>query len=452
MASEVDSIDIFTPQQDLLDRGVLAYEENVPLIGQIAAGFTPPGMAVDLAATAKYGRDAVKDLTAGRGKEGAINLGIAGLSALGAIPLIGDLARGPKSYLRGLVAPKKSQGIADLGVQNPRYEITRHQEDLFSGDPVADANKMFDRAVRIGPEFKQQIDEIADQFDLKTTLPETAYKVDYYTGTPVGTTKKIPRMVEKARDKYAGDVTQLTDPIRTRIVVKTPAEEEAVAKALADKFKVFDKGRDIKPEGFVDRKINLQFTGANGERLIGEVGIITAPMWRASNQGHRMYEDFRALFPKGMPTDPLERQAINKEVLEKGQVLQDNMKKVFQDAKKQIDPSFYDEVKKFAMGGYVSGSSGKSLPITPNLESNAVLDIFKPSTKKSATWLGSASVQSDLPGEMKNPSYPAPTGLTTAGPSSQLKYMRSLDINNSLQKSAKNYNLNNINIFGNNDE
>jgi hypothetical protein len=259
-------------------------------------------------------------------------------------------------------------------------------------------------------------------------------------------------MVEKARDKYGGDVTQLTDPIRTRIVVNTPAEEEAVAKAIGEKFNVFDKGRDIKPEGFVDRKINLQFTGANGERLIGEVGIITAPMWRASNEGHRMYEDFRALFPKGMPTDPLERQAINKEVLEKGQVLQDKMKKVFQNAKKEIDPSFYDEVKKFAMGGYVPGSSGKSLPITPNLESNSVLDIFEPSTKKSATWLGSASVQSDLPGEMKNPSYPAPTGLTTAGPSSQLKYMRSLDINNSLQKSAKNYNLNNINIFGDNDD
>ena len=43
MASEVDSIDIFTPQQDLLDRGVIAYEENVPLLGQVAAGFTPPG-------------------------------------------------------------------------------------------------------------------------------------------------------------------------------------------------------------------------------------------------------------------------------------------------------------------------------------------------------------------------------------------------------------------------
>ena len=448
MASEVNSIDIFTPQQDLLDKGVIAYEENVPLLGQIAAGFTPPGMGIDLLSAGKYGRDAFRDFAAGQGKEGAINLGIAGLSALGAIPLIGDLARGPKSYLRGLVSSKKSQGIADLGAQNPRYAITRHQEDLFSGNPVADANKMFDRAIRIGPEFHQQIDDIAEQFNLKTSLPETAYKIDYYTNAPVGLTKKIPRMIEKARDKFDGDVTQLTDPIRTRIVVKTPAEEEAVAKMIGQKYNVYDKGRDIKPEGFVDRKINLQFTGSNGERLIGEVGIITEPMWRASNEGHRMYEDFRSLFPKGMPTDPLERQAINKEVLEKGQLLQDNMKKVFQDAKKQIDPSFYDEVKKFALGGYVSGSSGRSLPMTPNLESNSVLDIFKPSTKKSATWLGSASVQSDLPGEIKNPSYPAPTGLTTAGPSSQLKYMRSLLINNSLQKSANNYNLDDINIFG----
>lgn len=63
-------------------------------------------MGIDLLSAGKYGRDAFRDFASGQGKEGAINLGIAGLSALGAIPLIGDLARGPKSFLRQALTPK----------------------------------------------------------------------------------------------------------------------------------------------------------------------------------------------------------------------------------------------------------------------------------------------------------------------------------------------------------
>ena len=449
MASEVDSIDIFTPQQDLLDKGVIAYEENVPLAGQIAAGFTLPGVGMDLISGTKYGRDAYRDFTASpmRPREGAINLGIAGLSTLGAIPLLGDLARGPKSYLKGMLKGQTDQGIASLTKQNPRYDLTRHQADLSTNNPIADSYKMYDRAKRIGPEFKQQIDDIATELNLETTLPELGKTLDADTQTIKGTVKKIPRLVEKTRTKYDGDISQITDPIRTRIVVNNPAEEEAVAKIIGDTYPSFDKGREVKSSGFVDRKLNIQFTGSNGEKLVGEVGIITAPMWRAGDAAHLKYEEFRKLFPEGMPTDPIERQAINAEILEKGIKLEEEMLEEFTKAKNLIDPGFYGEVKKFASGGYVSGNSGRSLPMTPNVLSKSVLDIFDPSTIKSATWLGSASVQSELPGEMKKPSYPLPTGLTTAGPSSQVKYNLSFDIDTSLQNSAKNCNLNNINIF-----
>jgi len=150
-----------------------------------------------------------------------------------------------------------------------------------------------------------------------------------------------------------------------------------------------------------------------------------------------------------MPTDAAERQAINADIIRQGEELQKEMSAKFGAAQKQIDPSFLKpDVKKFAMGGYVSaGSSGKSLPITPNLSANADLDIFSPSIKKSATWLGIASVQSDLPGAMKYPSYPMPTGSTTAGPSSHVKNKVSFAINPSLQKFTKNYNPKQVNIF-----
>ena len=226
------------------------------------------------------------------------------------------------------------------------------------------------------------------------------------------------------------------------------AEEEAVAAAIASKYKVFDKGRDIKPEGFVDRKLNIEFTGANGETLIGEVGIITAPMWRASDRGHVFYEEFRSLFPKGMPSDPVELAKIGDDIVKKGNALMEEMDAIFKEAKDQIDPGFYDEIKKFACGGYVTaGSSGRSAPMTPNFVSKSVLDIFEPSTKKSATCLGSANVQSELPGDIKKPKYPSFTGLITAGPSSQPKYNVSFSITPSLQKFTNNYNPKDVNIF-----
>jgi hypothetical protein len=105
------------------------------------------------------------------------------------------------------------------------------------------------------------------------------------------------------------------------------------------------------------------------------------------------------------------------------------------------------DVKKFASGGYVtSGSTGRSLPITPNLFSNDVLDIFSPSTKKSATWLGVATVQSSLPGDIKYPKSSSPTGSKTAGPSSHVK--NNVSIRPSLQKFTNNYNPNDVNVFG----
>ena len=458
MASGIsDNVNIFNPERDILDRVVEGYEENVPLVGQIAVGFTPPGMAMDVAEAGKYGRQGVRDFRSGLQNLGSVlgmrkapsqlasgagNLGIAALSAFGAIPLIGDLARGPKSYLKQMVKSqtKQSRGIASLPSQNPRFGLTRHQEDLSTGNSIADANKMYDRAVRIGPEFKTQIDDIAQQFDLKTTLPESRIVIDGTTGIQVGLTKKIPRMVEKARDKYDGDVSQLTDGIRTRIVVKTPLEEENVAKVIGQKYDVFDKGREIKEgTGFVDRKINIKFTGSNGEPLVAEVGIITEPMWRAGDLAHKKYERFRTLFPEGMPTDPVELGKISRSVRLEGETLLKEIGEFMSDAKSQIDPSFYGEVKKFAEGGYVTaGSSGSSAPIMPNVFSNSDFDIFAPSTKKSATWCGVANVQSEPSGVIKYPKSPSPTGFKTAGPSSHVKY--NVSIPQSIQENAQSYN------------
>ena len=134
MASQ-DNINVFEP--DLLDVAVTSYEENVPLIAQIAAGFTPPGVAADVAAATKYGRDAVRDFTQGRVGQGGANLGIAALSGLGAIPLIGDLARGPKSVLKQMVKAKTQPGgIANL--DDDMVDLKR----ILSDDVLTDQQKI----------------------------------------------------------------------------------------------------------------------------------------------------------------------------------------------------------------------------------------------------------------------------------------------------------------------
>ena len=96
-----DNINVFEPSKDYLDRAVEGYEENVPLLAQIGAGFTPPGVAIDIAEMTKYGRDAAREFGQGNIGRGFANAGIAGLSALGTIPLFGDLIKpGGKSFIK----------------------------------------------------------------------------------------------------------------------------------------------------------------------------------------------------------------------------------------------------------------------------------------------------------------------------------------------------------------
>ena len=86
----MDDIDIFEP--DALDRSVEAYE-NLPLPAQIAAGFTPAGLAADVATAAKYGRDAVRQLVAGKYGEAAAPAILAALAGVGLIPVVSDIAK-----------------------------------------------------------------------------------------------------------------------------------------------------------------------------------------------------------------------------------------------------------------------------------------------------------------------------------------------------------------------
>lgn len=103
-------------QGDPLDVAVGAYEQ-MPLFQQIAMGMTPPGLAIDVTEAAKYGRDAYRSLTEGEYGPAAMAGGIAGLSLLGLVPLVGDVAKaGGKAAIRGIEGLRRSplEDIEDL--------------------------------------------------------------------------------------------------------------------------------------------------------------------------------------------------------------------------------------------------------------------------------------------------------------------------------------------------
>jgi hypothetical protein len=109
-------VNIFEP--DALDRGVEAYEAT-PLAAQIAAGFTPAGLAADVASAAKYGRDAVRNLVAGQYGEAATPAILAALSAVGLIPVVGDIAKkvGSKAVRDlDMSSAAQTQRLQDMGL------------------------------------------------------------------------------------------------------------------------------------------------------------------------------------------------------------------------------------------------------------------------------------------------------------------------------------------------
>ena len=95
-------------QGDPLDVAVGAYEQ-MPLFQQIAMGMTPPGMAIDVAEATKYGRDAYRSLAEGEYGPAAMAGGIAALSTLGLVPLVGDVAKaGGKRLIKGIEGLRRS--------------------------------------------------------------------------------------------------------------------------------------------------------------------------------------------------------------------------------------------------------------------------------------------------------------------------------------------------------
>ena len=567
--STLNDINIFD-DRDLLDRSVETYEEDVPLLAQIGIGFTPPGLAIDAAETAKYGRDAFRDFSGGNYKSGLINTGIAGLSALGAIPFFGDIAKNlGKKSLKGLaksideatdsitvpiknirfsdtskgsgrgadakkmmesasnevtykgVNTNKRQPIEVLQNQDgtytalggnttlrvlnesnvedvpvrifnttdefKQYDFTRKQnkkiarqqqanqlqpeinsptlEELTrtvggtklekevaqqfnnSANQFFDADDMYKVAKELNGGFQKSMEDVAQGLGFKTvgnpgesliSQGVPVGKIDLDTGFPAGQVKKPNRIGEKAELKYDNDVNQLTDAIRTRILVKSTDEAEQVVKELQKKYRIIDSGNQRNAMGMRDRKLNLLYQDpVTGKTIISEVGITTPEMHIAAEKAHKLYEGWRTTMRKYKgKTD------MPPEVIEKLMNQENAMRFYFREADQTIDSSWINDivskpgksltpdwdssfsfVEKFSTGGQVLGNVGNTSPIMPKYSSKAGLDSLSALMNNSAANGPSPLRQSLSPSRMKDVlSKPESSGEITAGSPSQLKY------------------------------
>lgn len=239
-------------EKDLLDRAVEGYEENVPLLAQIAAGFTPPGIAMDIAAAGKYGRDAFRDFGAGNIGEGALNLGIAGLSGLAAVPVVGEIANlGKQGLKKGLAS--LDDDMLDLGriLEDPKLSSADKVKQLSNHPTIIKAEKemmkISDTRNLPGYGTKEFMDNRVFNFPGKGIVGYKNAVDELYKGG-----KQLPYK-EMGLPTPANIMTKNQGPRIANIVIGPPAAgKSAISNPLAIKYKATvidpDEAKFVLPE------------------------------------------------------------------------------------------------------------------------------------------------------------------------------------------------------------
>jgi len=338
--------------------------DMAPVIGEIRSG-----MDVD-----KYSDLADEARAAGDTEAARMYEQIVALSMAGAVPLAGMGARAAKRTAKAGIeaaetaatqsarmldeiapttaqvpespvrvpesgAPVKAQEFVNL--ENPKGSFKEVYNRIYphQGD-IKTPEEMVARAERIGPSFQDEIREVTNQLGLE--------KIETFG------VKGLKSLQEKTRRGY--ELGTITDPIRTRILINTAEEAENAARMIADKMPTVDRGFQVIPgNGYFDRKLNVMYTGPNGERLLGEIQLVTPEMVRASEgQGHRLYEVERKLVERygdgNVPQSHIKR----------FENMQEAQRQLYGGVADQADPKIIEElIPKFKKGGYV-GKAGKS--------------------------------------------------------------------------------------------
>jgi hypothetical protein len=249
-------------------------------------------------------------------------------------PIDSLMAAPPLKAGKGLL--KTTEYLYTPTFKNKQLVEKNFTERLQSGYKTP--QQMHDAAVRLNPAFQQEVGDIARNLGLEKApkfIDKNGKKFDVEV-------KTLDSLVDKRlRGK---EISEITDPIRTRIFVNRPENADDVVAQLRKKYDVLDEGEKlIKSTGFQARNVNVAYKAPNGESIIGEIQLISKPMADATAKTHELYSQERSLRKAFLKNNPnatdIPARIRNKEI-----ELRKMQKDIFDEARKQMDDSFLEKV------------------------------------------------------------------------------------------------------------
>jgi hypothetical protein len=225
-------------------------------------------------------------------------------------------------------------GLRQAGV-SPQELTQIDQSFRMHQSGVQSVDELVNTAARVDPVFQGSVRDVANSIGGA-----------YVQGPPKTAESISDKLVRKG-----GTAAGIPDPIRATVLVENNAQAEEAVRQLAGRYPVIDEGwQRIPANGYIDRKLAVQFTGPNGERLLGEIQINTPPMQTVKDSvGHTLYETERGLIQRyGSPM-----QMPPSELMRYRDTIQEQSR-VYGEAASRIDPSILEQVAdKRARGGYI---------------------------------------------------------------------------------------------------
>ena len=83
--------------------------------------------------------------------------------------------------------------------------------------------------------------------------------------------------------------------MRTRILVRSGDEEDALVNLISRRYPTLDSQRQINQTGYMDRKLNIQYTAPSGEKIVAEIALVHPKMLVAGDKMHPVYKQYRAI-------------------------------------------------------------------------------------------------------------------------------------------------------------
>jgi len=250
---------------------------------------------------------------------------MSGLSMSGTFPGVPgkQLSRAAKfTFKPGNVTRVRELPKTDI----PQLEVDfkRHQSDIGSPE------QLIQLANTVNPEFQNLLTNIA-----------TEVGVDYKAG-PV---KKLKSISDKLVRKDMGP-DEIADSIRGTMLVNTNEQAEQIISSLSKSQAIIDEGwKRLPGNGYFDRKVSIQYVGPNGEKVLGELQLMTPDMLRAKDKpggGHDLYAIERN-YEKLYGRENIEQRMPPSEVIAYRQVKEDQLK-TYNEVADRADPAIQREM------------------------------------------------------------------------------------------------------------